>query len=62
MNVNINKQGNYGMQFQNNNMQQRGGFNQQGGFGPGPQQGGFGPGPQQGGFGPQQGFGGNRGF
>ena len=62
MNVNINKQGNYGMQFQNNNMQQRGGFNQQGGFGPGPQQGGFGPGPQQGGYGPQQGFGGNRGF
>jgi hypothetical protein len=61
MNVNINKQGNYGMQFQNNNMQNRGGYNnQQGGFGP--QQGGFGP--QQGGFGPnqQQGFGGNRGF
>ena len=54
MNVNINKQGNYGMQFQNNNMQQRGGFNNQ--------QGGFGPGPQQGGYGPQQGFGGNRGY
>ena len=58
MNVNINKQGNYGM----GNFQPHGGYNQQQGnnqrgFN---QQGGFGP--QQGGYGPQQGFGGNKGF
>ena len=53
MNVNINKQGNYGMNMPH------GGYNnqQQGGYPP--QQGGY---PPQGGYQPQQGFGGNRGY
>ena len=46
MNVNINKQGNYGMQMPN------GGYNQQQGAYP----------PSQGGYPPQQGFRGNRGY
>ena len=70
MNVNINRQGNYGMNIPQNGGYNNGGNNQRGGFNGQPPQGGYNNGgnnqrggfngqPPQGGFG---GFGGNRGY